>query len=87
MINFQRAKFLVENLHRFSDRLLERKNIPIDLIAGTCVGALIGAADATNSDATALENALQEFLVPKSPPNGRHKFSIYTIPEVKKNSN
>ena len=45
-------------------KVLERKNIPIDLIVGTSIGALVGAAYAANPDATALARRVSEVLDP-----------------------
>ncbi len=50
-------------------KVLERENIPIDLIVGTSIGALVGTAYAIKPDAAALEKRVAEFLGPKSQPN------------------
>jgi NTE family protein len=41
---------------------LEKNNIPIDMIVGTSIGALVGAAYATNPDARALKQKVLEIL-------------------------
>lgn len=43
-------------------KILERENIPIDLIVGTSIGAVIGAIYATLGDAQKLEERFQDFL-------------------------
>jgi NTE family protein len=45
-------------------KVLERESIPIDLIVGTSIGALVGAAYAANPDASALEKRVCEVLDP-----------------------
>ncbi|MEJ2164184.1 MAG: patatin-like phospholipase family protein [Desulfobacterales bacterium] len=45
-------------------KVLEREGIPIDLIVGTSIGALVGAAYAANPDAAALERRVCEVLDP-----------------------
>jgi NTE family protein len=45
-------------------KVLERENIPIDLIVGTSIGALVGAAYAVNPDAIALARRVSEVLDP-----------------------
>jgi len=44
-------------------KVLEQEKIPIDLIVGTSVGALMGGAYALNPDAHALEEKLVEVLI------------------------
>lgn len=46
-------------------KVLEREGIPIDLIVGSSIGALVGGAYAVNPDAAALEKRLSEFLSPE----------------------
>jgi len=46
-------------------KVLEREGIPIDLIVGSSIGALVGGAYAVNPDAVALEKRLSEFLSPE----------------------
>lgn len=41
---------------------LEREGIPLDLIVGTSIGALVGAAYAAEPDATAIEKKVIDFL-------------------------
>ena len=43
-------------------KVLERAGIPIDMIVGTSIGALVGAAYAVNPDAIALEKRVSEVL-------------------------
>jgi NTE family protein len=43
-------------------KVLERNDIPIDMIVGTSMGALVGAAYATNPDAGALEHRVLHVL-------------------------
>ena len=43
-------------------KVLEREGIPVDLIVGTSMGALVGAAYAIQPDAIALENKVTDFL-------------------------
>lgn len=43
-------------------KVLEREQIPIDLIVGTSIGALVGAAYAVNPDAASLEKRVSEVL-------------------------
>ena len=43
-------------------RILEQENIPIDYIAGTSAGALIGAMYALNPDAAAVEKKLLKYI-------------------------
>ena len=50
-------------------KVLEQEKIPIVLIAGSSIGALVGAAYALNPDAHALESRLLEVLDPKK--NGK----------------
>jgi NTE family protein len=45
-------------------KVLQREGIPIDLIVGTSIGALVGAAYAVNPDAFALERRVSEVLEP-----------------------
>jgi len=45
-------------------KVLQREGIPIDLIVGTSIGALVGAAYAVNPDALALERRVSEVLDP-----------------------
>ena len=45
-------------------KVLQREGIPVDLIAGTSIGALVGAAYAVNPDAFALEKRVYEVLDP-----------------------
>jgi NTE family protein len=45
-------------------KVLERESIPIDLIVGTSIGALVGAAYAANPDASALARQVCEVLDP-----------------------
>jgi predicted acylesterase/phospholipase RssA len=40
--------------------MLEREQIPIDLIVETSIGALVRAADAVNPDAVRLEKQVSE---------------------------
>jgi NTE family protein len=47
-------------------KVLERESIPIDLIVGTSIGALVGAAYAANPDAIALASRVSEVLDPHS---------------------
>jgi NTE family protein len=46
-------------------KVLEREGIPIDIIVGTSIGALVGAAYAANPDAEALEKRVVEVLGPE----------------------
>ena len=46
-------------------KVLEAEQIPIDLIVGTSIGALVGTAYALNPDAKALETRFSEVLDPK----------------------
>jgi len=46
-------------------KVLEQEQIPVDLIVGTSIGALVGAAYAFNPDAKALEKRLSDVLDPK----------------------
>jgi NTE family protein len=43
-------------------KVLERERIPLDLVVGTSIGALVGAAYAVEPDAKALENKVTDFL-------------------------
>lgn len=43
-------------------QVLEQENIPVDLIAGTSIGALVGAVYALNPDTRALEARVARFL-------------------------
>ena len=43
-------------------KVLEREGIPIDMIVGTSIGALVGAAYAVNPDAIALEKRISDVL-------------------------
>lgn len=43
-------------------KVLERENIPIDLIVGTSIGAVVGAVYADNPDAAQLEERFKSFL-------------------------
>jgi len=43
-------------------KVLEREGIPVDLIVGTSIGALVGAAYAAAPDAVALEKKVTDFL-------------------------
>jgi NTE family protein len=43
-------------------KVLESKNIPIGMIVGTSIGALVGAAYAANPDAVALKQGALEVL-------------------------
>ena len=45
-------------------KVLQREGVPIDLIVGTSIGALVGAAYAANPDAFALESRVREVLDP-----------------------
>jgi NTE family protein len=54
-------------------KVLEREGIPIDLIVGTSIGALVGAAYATNPDALALERRVSEVLDPHAKEKTRLK--------------
>ena len=46
-------------------KVLEKEKIPIDLIVGTSIGALVGAAYALKPDAKTLEARFSEVLDPK----------------------
>jgi NTE family protein len=50
-------------------KVLEREEIPLDLIIGTSIGALVGAAYAINPDAAALEKRVSEVLSTNSKEN------------------
>lgn len=50
-------------------KVLEREGIPLDLIVGTSMGALIGAAYATKPDAMALERLTLDYLNPEGRQN------------------
>ena len=54
-------------------KVLEREGIPIDLIVGTSIGALVGAAYAVNPDAFALERRVSEVLEPHAREKARLK--------------
>ena len=54
-------------------KVLEEKQIPIDLIVGSRIGALVEAAYALNPDAEALEKRLSDVLDPK-----KHCYSART---------
>jgi len=54
-------------------KVLEREGIPIDLIVGTSIGALVGAAYAANPDALALERRVSEVLDPHAKEKTRLK--------------
>ena len=54
-------------------KVLQREGIPVDLIVGTSIGALVGAAYAVNPDALALEKQASEVLAPNSQKNTRLK--------------
>lgn len=43
-------------------KVLEREGIPVHCVAGTSIGALVGAMYAANQSATAIERRLQEYL-------------------------
>ncbi|MFQ5751077.1 MAG: patatin-like phospholipase family protein, partial [bacterium] len=43
-------------------KVLERENIPIDMITGTSIGAVIGSIYAKTPDATKLEERFEQFL-------------------------
>ena len=43
-------------------KVLERNDIPVDMIVGTSIGSLVGAAYATNPDAEALKQRILEVL-------------------------
>ena len=47
-------------------KTLEREMIPVDMISGTSIGALVGAAYAVNPDARALEKRVLEVLGPEN---------------------
>jgi NTE family protein len=47
-------------------KVLQRESIPVDLVVGTSIGALVGAAYAVNPDPFALERRLCEVLDPHS---------------------
>ncbi len=53
-------------------KVLEREKIPIDLIVGTSIGALLGAAYGANPDAISLEKRVSEVLNP----NGKEKAGL-----------
>jgi NTE family protein len=55
-------------------KVLKQEKIPIDLIVGTSIGALVGAAYALNTDAKALERRLSEVLGPQE--NGKAGFKL-----------
>ncbi|NJN76002.1 MAG: hypothetical protein HC796_07070, partial [Synechococcaceae cyanobacterium RL_1_2] len=46
-------------------RVLERENIPIDIVVGSSMGALIAGFWATGKNASELEKAAREFSIPK----------------------
>ena len=46
-------------------KVLEAEHIPIDIIVGTSIGALVGAVYALKPDAKALETRFSEVLNPK----------------------
>ncbi|MBW2017216.1 MAG: patatin-like phospholipase family protein [Deltaproteobacteria bacterium] len=50
-------------------KVLEREGIPVDLIVGTSMGALVGAAYALKPDAAALEARISEFFADEAPQN------------------
>ena len=54
-------------------KVLQREGIPIDLIVGTSIGALVGAAYAVNPDAFALERRVSEVLEPHAREKARLK--------------
>jgi len=54
-------------------KVLQREGIPIDLIVGTSIGALVGAAYAVNPDAFALERRVSEVLGPHGKERARLK--------------
>lgn len=47
-------------------KVIERENIPLDLIVGTSMGALVGAAYAIEPDAVALEKRALRFFSPET---------------------
>lgn len=55
-------------------KVLEANRIPIDLIAGTSVGALIGGVYATTRDAAATEKRFREFIFSKAFKRARFDF-------------
>ena len=55
-------------------KVLQREGIPIDLIVGTSIGALVGAAYAVNPDALALEKRVSEVLDPHR--NNKTRFKL-----------
>jgi len=54
-------------------KVLEREGIPIDLIVGTSIGALVGAAYAIKPNAMALEKKIHEFLANQRSQNTEFK--------------
>jgi NTE family protein len=54
-------------------KVLQREGIPIDLIVGTSIGALVGAAYAANPDALALARRVSEVLDPHAKEKTRLK--------------
>ena len=54
-------------------KVLERNDIPVDMIVGTSIGSLVGAAYATNPDAEALKQRILEVLGS----DGRRCFGCY----------
>jgi len=54
-------------------KVLQRESIPIDLIVGTSIGALVGAAYAVNPDASALARRVSEVLDPHAKKETRLK--------------
>lgn len=54
-------------------KVLQREGIPIDFIAGTSIGALVGAAYAINPDGFALERRVFEVLKPHAKEKTRLK--------------
>ena len=43
-------------------RVFEEESIPVDLIVGTSIGALVGAAYATGQNTLEMEERIEEFL-------------------------
>ena len=55
-------------------KVLEENRIPVDLIVGTSVGALVGGVYATTRDATATEKRFREFIFSKAFKRARFDF-------------
>ncbi len=64
-------------------RVLEREGIPIHCVAGTSIGALVGAMYAAGRSATAIERRLREYLESEAFRKARFNFMAETSAETR----